>query len=203
MFLCVNPGRHELTVKRSEFIAFSYMIDGRDEVKAHIKELRERFCDARHVCHAFIADENGDDFGYDDDGEPSGTAGKPIYSALEMSGARRSMIAVVRYFGGIKLGAGGLTRAYRESATGLIESAGLARAERRAEYSVSCPFDGYKRISAIARGANIKTENIIYSDKVRFTLTAPAETDVSSMLAPFGAAVEKSGERFVICEDIK
>lgn len=102
MIVCVKPSQYELVVKRSRFIATSYHIDSRDEVKGIIDALRRDNVGARHVCYGYISDEKGDDFGYDDDGEPSGTAGKPIYSAVAAVGARKTLIAVVRYFGGIK-----------------------------------------------------------------------------------------------------
>ena len=125
MIVCVKPSQYELVVKRSRFIATSYHIDSRDEVKGIIDALRRDNVGARHVCYAYISDEKGDDFGYDDDGEPSGTAGKPIYSAVAAVGARKTLIAVVRYFGGIKLGAGGLTRAYPQNVAELKKRAGL------------------------------------------------------------------------------
>ena len=149
MIVCVKPSQYELVVKRSRFIATSYHIDSRDEVKGIIDALRRDNVGARHVCYGYISDEKGDDFGYDDDGEPSGTAGKPIYSAVAAVGARKTLIAVVRYFGGIKLGAGGLTRAYRQSAAELIERAGLVKAEKYAEYEAACDGEAYKRAAAV------------------------------------------------------
>ena len=196
MFDCVKSGEYVLTVMRSEFIASSYLIGSRDEAKRISSELRAKHRDARHVCYGYIADEIGDDFGYDDDGEPSGTAGKPIYSALAAADVRRSLIAVVRYFGGIKLGAGGLTRAYREAATGLIERVGTVKAERRAEYSVTCGQSEYKRIAATLRALPAECGNIVYNDKVSFCLTAPIEFDVCAAITPLGAKVEYLSEKF-------
>ncbi len=123
--LRINDGEYAFTEKKSKFLAFGYGISGRADVKTHVDALRAKYPDATHVCYGFIADGTGDDYGYDDDGEPSGTAGKPIWSAIVSSGAVRSLIAVVRYFGGVKLGAGGLTRAYRRAAAELIGAAGL------------------------------------------------------------------------------
>lgn len=198
MFLCVKPSRKKLEVKKSVFIAVSYLIDSRADAKLKLDGLRAEFGDATHVCSAFIADETGDDFGYDDDGEPSGTAGKPIYSALAASGARRSMIAVVRYFGGIKLGAGGLTRAYRESASGLIEAAGLAKAERKVDYSIRCGGDAFKKISAVARNMRCEIDGIVYNDSVCFTLSAPIDTEIMTAIEPFGATVVDRHERLSV-----
>lgn len=176
MITCVAPGEYELDVKRSRFIAISYRIESRDDVGPIIAELKNKHIGARHVCYAFIADEKGDDFGYDDNGEPSGTAGKPIYSALAASGACKTLIAVVRYFGGVKLGAGGLTRAYRESTVGLIDNVGLIRAEYYAEYALCCTGDEYKRFMGSAR--NICTvERIEYAEKVKCLVTVSIEKE--------------------------
>lgn len=197
MFLAVKAGEAELVVKRSRFIAVARQADSRDDVKAFVAELKKEHREARHVCYAFIADEQGLEFGYDDDGEPSGTAGKPIYQALETSGARRSAIAVVRYFGGIKLGVGGLTRAYRDSAAAVIEKLGLIRAEKHSAYNVECDGDTYRKIQPVLRNMMCKTEQILYSEKVSFTVTANADTDVAGALTVLGATVEHIGDRYI------
>ncbi len=172
MFRRLRDGETTLVVKKSKFIARSYTISSRDDAKRIADGLWKEYPDATHVCYGYIADETGDDFGYYDDGEPSGTAGKPIYSALAACGARRSMIAVVRYFGGIKLGTGGLTRAYREAASGLIDSAGLTDARTVNVYEVECDGETYKKICNILRKKLCKIDGIMYNDKVSFTLTA-------------------------------
>ena len=196
MFLAVRAGQAEFTEKRSRFIAIAGPASSRDEVKAFVAELKKEHREARHVCFGYIADEQGLDFGYDDDGEPSGTAGKPIYQALEAAGARRSMIAVVRYFGGIKLGAGGLTRAYRDSAAQVIESCGLVKSEKHSSYSVRCDGDTYKKIQPVLRNMTCKIEQILYSESVSFTVTAPSYTDVVGALTALGAAVEHIGDKY-------
>lgn len=170
MVLCVRRGEYELEIKRSRFIATSHRIESRDEVKDVIADIKQSHKDARHVCYGFIADEKGDDFGYDDNGEPSGTAGKPIYSALAAVAARKTLIAVVRYFGGIKLGAGGLTRAYRESAAGLIDNVGLEKCEYRPRYYVCCGGDAYKRFIGAVR-SYCTVERIEYAENVECTLS--------------------------------
>jgi len=200
MFLCVNSGEAETVVKRSRFIAVARPADSRAAVKRFIDGLRAEYSDATHVCYGFIADESGFDFGYDDDGEPSGTGGKPIYSALASSGARRSAIAVVRYFGGIKLGAGGLTRAYREAAAAVIDRFGLSAAECMAVYSVSCGGGAYKKVMPVLRGAQCITESIVYSETVEMTVLAPDDFDLAAALAPLGAEAVKTGERTVTAD---
>ena len=199
MIVCVNEGKYELVIKRSTFIALSKHIENREQAKSFVESLKAEHRAARHVCYAYIADEKGDDFGYDDNGEPSGTAGKPIYSALESAGARKTCIAVVRFFGGIKLGAGGLTRAYRQSAAELIESVGLSKAERRAVYRISCDSDTYKRAAAVLRKLSCDIEQIKYEAKVSAVVCVSVENEdeLTSALNSLGAEAFKDGERYV------
>lgn len=197
MFLSVKPAEREIDIKRSRFIASAYTIASRDEVKDIIDGLWKKHTEARHICYGFIADEAGDDFGYDDNGEPSGTAGKPIYSAISAANARKTLIAVVRYFGGIKLGAGGLTRAYRQSAAELIEHAGLVKTERFEVFDAECDGDTYKKAAALLRNTECKTERILYNANVSFTVLAPPTVDLTQMLAPLDVTPIKTGERYI------
>lgn len=195
MILRVNVGESELVEKKSRFIGLSRAVENRADVKPIIDGLWARYKDATHICYAFIADEDGQDFGYYDDGEPSGTAGKPIYSALLSSGARKSLIAVVRYFGGIKLGTGGLTRAYRAAATELIEKVGLSRTERFTVYGMECGGDAFKKINAsLCKIPMCTVTNIVYNGDVRFDVTAPLSADIRAVAAPFGARIVRTDE---------
>ncbi|MDO4897249.1 MAG: YigZ family protein [Moraxella sp.] len=101
-------------IKKSQFLTFAYPISQKDEVMFHVEQLRERYPDARHHCIAYILGDphNTTHAGFDDDGEPNGTAGRPILNVLQHKTIGNVLVVVVRYFGGIKLGAGGLTRAY-------------------------------------------------------------------------------------------
>lgn len=194
--LRINDGEYAFTEKKSKFLAFGYGISGRADVKTHVDALRAKYPDATHVCYGFIADGTGDDYGYDDDGEPSGTAGKPIWSAIVSSGAVRSLVAVVRYFGGVKLGAGGLTRAYRRAAAELIGAVGLTEARRVCDYSAVCGGDTFKKASAALHAAGCAVGGVVYAGDVSFTVTAPAETDITIYLAPFGITPIKTAERY-------
>ena len=202
MIVCVNEGAREIVVKRSRFIAISRHIDTREDVKPIIDALKAEHSLARHVCYGYIADEKGDDFGYDDNGEPGGTAGKPIYSALAAAEARKTLIAVVRYFGGIKLGAGGLTRAYRQSAAELIEEVGVSRAEKRIEIEISCANDVYKRVNGLLRGFNCQVGQIRYEQKVTCSVLVTAEkmTELDNALNALKADYKIIGERYVAVE---
>jgi uncharacterized YigZ family protein len=108
--------------KGSKFIAIACPVDTVDEIKAQLEKLRKEYHDARHHCYAYQVGNNPVEFRYNDDGEPSGTAGKPIYGQIQSFELNNVLIVVVRYFGGIKLGTGGLIQAYRAASKDAIEN---------------------------------------------------------------------------------
>ena len=113
----------EKTIEKSRFITFVAHVEDEEAARAFLSSVRERHPLATHVCHAFIADKTGNLQRFSDDGEPQGTAGMPILGVLKAQKLFETAVAVVRYFGGIKLGAGGLTRAYAGCAAEAVEAA--------------------------------------------------------------------------------
>lgn len=111
------------TEKRSKFIGFAIPVKTVEEVKLVVDEFRKKYYDARHVCWAYMLGADRTDFRANDDGEPSGTAGKPILGQINSNELTNVLVLVVRYFGGIKLGTGGLIVAYREAAALAIAEA--------------------------------------------------------------------------------
>ncbi len=109
--------------KRSKFLAFAYPVESPEEVKSIVDECRKEFYDARHVCWAYMIGAQAEQFRANDDGEPSGTAGKPILGQIKSHELTNILVLVVRYFGGVKLGTGGLIVAYREAAAEAIANA--------------------------------------------------------------------------------
>ena len=111
------------TEKRSKFLAFALPVETVDEVKRYVAEYQKRYYDARHACYAYMLGAERTDFRANDNGEPSGTAGKPILGQINSYGLTNILIIVVRYFGGIKLGTSGLIVAYRQAAIEALENA--------------------------------------------------------------------------------
>lgn len=109
--------------KRSKFLAFAIPVETVDEVKAYVAEYQKRYYDARHACYAYMLGAERTDFRANDNGEPSGTAGKPILGQINSYGLTNILIIVIRYFGGIKLGTSGLIVAYRQAAIEALENA--------------------------------------------------------------------------------
>ncbi|WP_029904082.1 YigZ family protein [Prevotella sp. 10(H)] len=130
------------TEKRSKFIAYAIPVQSVDEVKNKIEKLRKEYYDARHVCWAYILGPDRVEFRANDDGEPSGTAGKPILGQINSNELTNILIAVVRYFGGIKLGTSGLIVAYREAAAAAISEADIVEktVDCRLSFGFEYPF---------------------------------------------------------------
>lgn len=112
-----------IEIKKSEFISYAYPVKTREQAMFHVEQLRERYPDARHHCWGYIIGDpnNTTSAGFDDDGEPSSTAGRPILNVLQHKNIGNVVIIVIRYFGGIKLGTGGLTRAYSSAAQAVVD----------------------------------------------------------------------------------
>ena len=131
--------------KRSKFLAFSHHVETEQQVKDIISSYRKKYYDARHVCYAYIlgVEGVGDGVSYrmNDDGEPSSTAGKPIYGQLVKAELTDTLIVVVRYYGGVNLGTSGLIVAYREAALDCIRNSGIEERiiEEKIEYSFAYP----------------------------------------------------------------
>ena len=118
-----EPREGEYSEKRSKFLAYAYPVTTEEEALERVREVRARYYDARHVCWAYRLGPTGEPYRANDDGEPSGTAGKPIHGMLVSLGLTEVIVLVVRYFGGVKLGTSGLIEAYREAALAALTDA--------------------------------------------------------------------------------
>lgn len=127
------------TEKRSKFIAYAIPIKGVEDVKPEVDKLRKEYYDSRHVCWAYMLGADRKEFRSNDDGEPSGTAGKPILGQINSAELTDILLVVVRYFGGVKLGTSGLIVAYREAAAEVISEAKIV--EKTVDCSISFRFE--------------------------------------------------------------
>ncbi len=112
----------EIEIKKSRFIAYLFELNNLDEVKTNIEKLKKEHKKANHFCYAYTYNKEKVSTKVCDDGEPSGTAGYPILNVINKKNLNNVLIVVVRYFGGIKLGAGGLTRAYTKATSSLFNN---------------------------------------------------------------------------------
>lgn len=117
-----NVGEGTYSEKRSKFLAFSHHVESEDDIRELLAFYRKKYFDARHVCYAYMLGAERKIFRANDDGEPSSTAGKPILGQINCSGLTDILIVVVRYYGGVNLGTGGLIVAYKTAAAAAIEN---------------------------------------------------------------------------------
>lgn len=135
-----EPAQAILREKMSKFIAFAFPASSAAEARARIDEIASRYHDARHVCWAYLLGADGSEFQSNDNGEPSGTAGRPILGQIRSAGLSNVAIAVVRYFGGIKLGTSGLIAAYREAARMALDAAPKITAYEMTDITFTFPY---------------------------------------------------------------
>lgn len=134
--------------KGSRFISFAMPVSSTEDVKAKLQVFKKNYYDARHICYAYVLGKNGTVFRSNDDGEPSGTAGKPILGQINSKDLTNVLVVVVRYFGGILLGTGGLVIAYREAAADAIQNNKIV--SRLVESNIAIQFS-YERMNDVMR----------------------------------------------------
>lgn len=188
----IEPVR--LIIKKSEFIAYAYAVTSREQVLSHVEQLRSQYPDARHHCWAYIIGDpnNTTSAGYDDDGEPKGTAGKPILNVLQHKNIGDTLIVVVRYFGGIKLGAGGLTRAYSGSAQAMIDTLPLVAHIERSEVCIATDYAHESQIRYLLAEVEGQISDVQYGENVLVyaTIEQHKVTELESSLGVSGRLVD-------------
>jgi uncharacterized YigZ family protein len=164
----------EMTVERSRFLANSYLVWDEESAAQRLSAQRKIFRGATHYCYAYVLGPNSGISRHSDDGEPSRTAGMPILEAIRGRELFNTLVIVTRYFGGVKLGTGGLVRAYGEAAAKVLEISGAANYAYSAVYLVE--FD-YAHCPAVEKAAASfgKVLEKDFSGKVAFTIACPAE----------------------------
>ena len=179
IYVVTSDASAELTEKRSRFIAILHCVHSEDDALNFIEQIRKQYHDARHNCYAFLVGENAELFRFSDDGEPSGTAGRPILEVLQNSQLRDCVIVVTRYFGGILLGAGPLARAYGQAAALAVEKAkaeGLAsRLYSGRKLSVRCSYSFLGKIQYLLAQNDIPPMDTAYQEDILFTLAVEEE----------------------------
>lgn len=148
--------------KGSKFLAFAYPVTGEEEIKAHVERIKKEYFDARHHCYAYCLGPKKETFRQNDDGEPSGTAGKPIHGQLLSKDITDCLIVVVRYFGGIKLGVSGLINAYKTAARDAIDNAQIVEKTVDDEYRVKFEYTLMNDVMRILKDFAIPPKNQIF-----------------------------------------
>lgn len=168
-----GTGEAEFTEKRSRFLGRVFPAETEEEARACIERVKKQHYDARHNCWCFRLKGSGAER-YSDDGEPQGTAGQPMLNVFQREEVWNVCCVVTRYFGGILLGAGGLVRAYTQSAKDALDAAGLARMQRWTALEVPCSYAQFEEVRReVARFGGVE-ESVDYGADVLLSVLIPA-----------------------------
>ncbi|RPF27752.1 IMPACT family protein [Georgenia muralis] len=184
----------ETEVRRSRFVAVLRRVDDEESARGLVSELRARHPGARHHCSAFVLDVPGTNpvERSNDDGEPPGTAGMPMLEALRASGVRDVVAVVVRYFGGVKLGTGGLVRAYGDAVRAALAAAPVVVVVSRELWQVVLPHAEAGRVEADLHDHDVGVEHVAYEpDGVRLTLAVADSVTLTTRLAALTAGTAR------------
>ncbi|WP_144462167.1 YigZ family protein [Siminovitchia fortis] len=159
-------GTHEINIQKSRFIAHVKRAETEEEAQAFIQEIKKEHWNATHNCSAYMIGENDQIQKANDDGEPSGTAGVPMLEVLKKRNLKDTVVVVTRYFGGIKLGAGGLIRAYGRAVSAGIDAVGTVRRTLVTVMHVKADYTWLGKLENEIRSSEFQLKDIHYSDLV-------------------------------------
>jgi len=165
-----KAGYGEYEEKRSRFLAWVYPAGSEEEVQSKLAELKKKYWDARHHCYAYVIESETTIKKFGDDGEPSGTAGLPIMEAIRKRDLANVLVVVIRYFGGILLGASGLVRAYGKAATAGLDDAGILICRQCVKTAVHIDYSLYGKVQNILASGGYAVFRTNFSDIVEIIL---------------------------------
>lgn len=156
-------------IKNSRFIAEAFCVLSPLEAREKIQQQKKKYFDSSHVCHAFVAGENGEFNGMSDDGEPGGTAGRPMLDVLKGSGITNILVTITRYFGGTLLGTGGLVRAYGDGIKALLLLCKTEELVKKLDFSFTADYSVYEEIKRHFSKFNISQLSEDFSSNVKLS----------------------------------
>lgn len=171
MFSIKDNDKFEMVIKNSKFISLIFRVYSKDDVNNILKSVKDEYQGATHYCYGYIIDS---DIRANDDNEPSGTAGYPILNQITSNNLNYTLIVVVRYFGGIKLGAGPLTRAYAKVARNVINSNNIVMLEKGYDISINFNYNDIKDIDYIL--GNCKIINKFFDNDITYNVYVNNDT---------------------------
>ena len=198
-YIPTGPSEAELVEKRSRFIGQLRPVETEEEARAFLESVKRKHHDARHNCWCYIIKDGP--VRYSDDGEPQGTAGQPMLNVFQREGVVNVCCVVTRYFGGILLGAGGLVRAYTQSAKDALDAAGVSVVRRWVEVLLPCSYAQYERVKLETEKFGGVIADTDYGADIALTVLLPeerAEACLAHLLDATAGTVEGMvcGERF-------
>ena len=165
----------EIVEKKSKFIANIFYIESKEEAEKLIKDVNKKYHDARHNCYAYVIGSRQELQRCSDDGEPNGTAGRPMLDVLLKEGIHNTVVVVTRYFGGVLLGTGGLVRAYQKAVQEGLAGSTIITKRTGMLASVVTDYNGVGKIQYILGQNEIAIADSIYTDKVEMQIVVPME----------------------------
>ena len=204
MNIILKNGSGEIEEKKSRFICHIFKIKSEEEAEEYITAVKKKYWDARHNCYAYVTGDKGQIQRFSDDGEPQGTAGKPMLDILNSYWLTDCLLVVTRYFGGTLLGTGGLIRAYTKSTQEGIKESMVIEKCLGVMLSLTCDYTTSGKIQYLTATEHIPVLDTVYTDNVTFEMIVPVE-EVGSvgkkfMEASMGKAVLEKGEETYYAE---
>jgi len=171
----IEGGEGEIVEKKSRFIATFRKVESEQEALSFIEEMKKKYWDARHNCHAFVIGKNAELMRFSDDGEPGGTAGKPMLEMLLSEGVRNAAVVVTRYFGGVLLGTGGLVRAYTQAVQEGLKNSRTGWMKYGYLLSMETDYNGIGKILYLLGQRGLEPKEAQYTDVVSLKVLVPYE----------------------------
>ncbi|MBR2613990.1 MAG: YigZ family protein [Clostridia bacterium] len=164
-----------IIISKSKFITYLKGVESEEEAKEFVQRIKKQNSLATHNCYAYIADSEGLLQKFSDDGEPQGTAGLPMLEVLKAKNLRKTAVVVTRYFGGVKLGAGGLVRAYAGSVAEAVEKAKIVQNAEGVLVEIVLNYEQYSKLNRFLEGKNVKIVDTFFDDDVKITVAVKEE----------------------------
>lgn len=171
-YTIAQNGIHEIEIKKSRFICSLFRVTSEEEAREKIQEVKKEHWKATHNCSAYLIGAHHEIQRSSDDGEPSGTAGIPMLEVLKKQDLHDTLAIVTRYFGGTKLGAGGLIRAYSQSVSEALQAVGIVERKRQQEIFLTIDYPQLGKVEHFIETSPYTIQNIQYTDKVILTILA-------------------------------
>ena len=196
-----NSIEKEIVIEKSRFISYTKMVETEEEAKEFVESIRKKHPFATHNCYAYVT-EGGKVARFSDDGEPQGTAGIPMLEVLKNRGLKDTAVVVTRYFGGIKLGAGGLVRAYSSSTSAGLDEAGVEENIISNVYKISFGYEKYSLFLKFIEKYKQKTISSDFAEGVEIKIAVPSdEVDFCDKLTDYflgKVEIEKVSQIYVV-----
>ncbi|PAV31007.1 YigZ family protein [Virgibacillus profundi] len=169
-FTVKQEGSDQIIIQKSRFIGYVKRVETEEEAQNFIRQIKKKHHDATHNCSAYIIGENDEIQKANDDGEPTGTAGVPMLEVLKKQNLKDTAVVVTRYFGGIKLGAGGLIRAYGSTTSRALQTTGIVKRQLMQGFSIIVDYPLLGKLENVIRNSEHILETINYLEKVEFVV---------------------------------